>query len=130
MDADLLRQMESFERCIRNRDAELADRVLDADYALVLVHPAPAVMPRARWLEVLPDYIVHTWEVQEQEVSVETDCAAVLQRVSMSATVLGEDRSGIFAISDIWTRRGGEWRVWRRHSTPLGAGALPGVQRT
>jgi hypothetical protein len=126
MAEDLRRQMEAFERCVEERDTALAERLLDDDYALVLVHPQPAVMPRARWLEVLTDYVVHDFEVQEQVLDVEGELAVVLQRVRMSATVLGEDRSGVFVISDIW-RRGDEWRIWRRHSTPLVAGAMPGT---
>ena len=85
-------------------------------------------MPRARWLEVLTDYVVHEYEVQEHVVDVDEDCAVVLQRVRMAATVLGEDRSGVFVISDVWRRRPAGWRIWRRHSTPLGAGALPGAR--
>jgi ketosteroid isomerase-like protein len=103
---------------------------LDEDYELVLVQPSPASMPRSRWLEVLPDYVVHDYEVQEHVVDVDGDCAAVLQRVRMSATVLGEDRSGQFVISDVWRRRGGSWKVWRRHSTPLSAGKMPGAANT
>jgi hypothetical protein len=45
----------------------------------------------------------------------------------MKATVLGEDRSGLFVISDVWRRGEQGWRVWRRHSTPLSAGALAGT---
>jgi hypothetical protein len=45
----------------------------------------------------------------------------------MHAIVLGEDRSGLFVISDVWRRRGGSWKVWRRHSTPLAAGVTPGA---
>ena len=56
----------------------MADRVLDEDYALVLVHPAPATMPRARWLEVLEDYIVHSYSVLEQSVARPDGLAAVL----------------------------------------------------
>jgi hypothetical protein len=36
----------------------------------------------------------------------------------MEATVLGQDLSGLFVISDLWVVVGGEWRVWRRHSSP------------
>lgn len=104
----------------------MADEVLDQDFALVLVHPQPAVMSRARWLAVLPDYLVHEYEVQEQVVDSDGDVAAVAQRVRMEATALGEDRSGLFVISDIWRRHPDGWRIWRRHSTPLDAGALPG----
>jgi ketosteroid isomerase-like protein len=127
VDDDLDRRMEQFQVSIESRDLDLARDVLDDDYALVLVHPAQATMPRSRWLEVLTDYVVHDYEVQDQSVDVDGDCAAVLHRVRMSATVLGEDRSGMFVISDVWRRRSGSWRVWRRHSTPLAAGAMPGV---
>ena len=112
------------------RDASLAREVLDDDYVLVLVHPAQATIPRERWLEVLEDYVVHEYEVLDHVVEVDGDCAAVLHRARMSATVLGEDRSGLFVISDIWRRRSGVWGVWRRHSTPLDAKVMPGVQAT
>lgn len=126
-DADLQARMDEFQRCIEQRDAAAADAVLDDDYALVLVHPSPAVMPRDRWLEVLPDYIVHDYELQERRTDVCDDCACVLQRVAMQATVLGEDRSGSFVISDFWRRGPSGWRLWKRHSTPLAAGGMPGA---
>ena len=44
----------------------------------------------------------------------------------MQATMLGEDRSGTFIVSDTWLRTGDEWQVWRRHSTPPQAGPMPG----
>ncbi len=81
-------------------------------------------MPRDRWLAVLPDYVVHAYDVQERIIDVDGDVAAILQRVEMTATVLGADRSGVFFLSDVWRRRDGDWRVWRRHSSPLSAGAI------
>lgn len=126
-DAALETRMDDFQRCIEQRDAEVAEVVLDDQYALVLVHPAHAVMPRDRWLQVLPDYVVHDYDVHERVIDVADDCATVLQRVSMRATVLGEDRSGTFVISDVWRRGTSGWRIWRRHSTPLAAGRMPGA---
>lgn len=117
-----------FDRAVLTRDRELAGAVLAEDYALVLVQPAPASMPRERWLQVLPDYVVDAWDVEEQVVEVRGDVGTVLQRVQMSATVLGQDRSGLFVISDIWVVEGGEWRVWRRHSSPMTAGEMPGAE--
>ncbi|RZS91563.1 uncharacterized protein DUF4440 [Motilibacter rhizosphaerae] len=117
-----------FQRCIETRDQELAGRVLHDAYALVVVAPQPAVMPRERWISLLPDYVVHGYEEHDVVVDVTGDVAAVLQRVTQHATVLGRDRSGIFVISDTWLRAAdGTWRVWRRHSTPETAGALPGA---
>ena len=74
--------------------------------ALVLVHPTSAVMPRQRWLETLDAYIVDEWEVEEDLRDSSDDIAAVLRRVRMRATVLGEDRSGTFIVSDTWLRTG------------------------
>jgi hypothetical protein len=124
---DLAVAIDEFQRCIDARDRAGAEIILDAAYSLVLVVPVPAVMPRDRWLEVLPDYVVHDYVVEEQIVDEDGDAAAVLARVQMQATVLGEDRSGAFVISDFWRRRDGAWTVWRRHSTPLAAGRLPGA---
>jgi hypothetical protein len=124
MTEELHRQMVSFERAVIDRDVELAESVLDAGYQLMLVQPASATMPRARWLEVLPGYVVHEYDVHSQQLDIDGDTAAVLSRVVMKATVLGEDRSGVFVISDIWRRRDDGWKLWRRHSTPATAGAL------
>ena len=117
----------SFQRCIESRDREAAEDVLHPEYALVLVQPGKAVLSRIRWLELLADYVVHSYAVEERVIDVDGDVAAVLHRAEMEATVLGEDRSGLFVISDLWRRTEGHWQVWRRHSTPLRAGPLPGT---
>lgn len=126
-DPALTTQLANFERVVLRSDAELALTVLHPDYSLVLVVPVPAVMPRERWLHVLPDYHVAAYDVQDQHLDVLGDCATLLQRLTMTATVLGQDRSGTFVISDVWLRGPDGWRIWRRHSTPLAAGPMPGV---
>lgn len=122
---DLAAAMRRFDEAVQKRDHVAAEEVLDEDYALVLIHPSPTHLPRARWLQVLPDYVVHSYTVEEQQVDRVDDVAAVLSRVRMQATVLGEDRSGLFVLTDVWRLREGRWRVWRRHSSPLTAGELP-----
>lgn len=124
---DLAAAIEEFQRCIQDRDRAGAEEILDSAYALVLVVPSRAVMPKARWLDVLADYVVHDYVVEEQVVDEDRDAAAVVARVRMRATVLGEDRSGVFVISDFWRKHDGSWKVWRRHSTPLTAGRMPGA---
>jgi len=114
-----------WDKAIRDRDEASARRVLAPNFALELVQPMRSIAARDVWLEVLADYVVHEWEVEEQVVDLDGDCAAILQRVRMQATVMGEDRSGLFVMTDLWRRIGGEWMVWRRHSTPLEAGRLP-----
>jgi len=124
MSADLGESLIEFQRCIAERDVPAADRILDAEYALMLVLPVAAVVPKERWLATLPEYVVHSYDVQEQLIDIDGDTAAVLHRADMHATVSGADRSGIFIVSDIWRLRDGQWRIWKRHSTPLSAGKL------
>lgn len=126
-DPALTSQMANFDRVVLERDAALARTVLHDDYALVLVVPSPTVIPRERWLSVLPDYVVDDYGIEEQLVDTQGDCATVLQRVHMKATVQGQDRSGVFVISDLWLRGDDGWRIWRRHSTPFTAGEMPGA---
>ena len=125
MTTELNLRIADFQRCIESRDRSVAEEILDEDFALELVQPTLARMPRERWLAVLSDYVIHSYEVQEQIVSIDGDCAVALHRALMRATVLGDDRSGLFVISDTWQRRDGSWRLWRRHSTPLAAGNMP-----
>ena len=127
VDHDLDTRMDAFQRCIEERDPVAAERILHPEFALVLVQPAPAVMPRERWLEFLPAYVVHEYAVEERLTDVSRDVAAVLQRVWMRATVAGQDRSGTFVISDFWGKSPDGWQIWRRHSTPFDAGRMPGA---
>ena len=122
---DLELRMSHFQRAIETRDEAAAAEVLHPNYALCLVVPASAIIPRAAWLATLPDYVVHEWSVQELQVEEIGDVAAVLQRGFQRATVHGQPRDGVFVVSNVWLREAGVWRVWRRHSTPLTAGELP-----
>ncbi len=116
-------QMAAYDRCVLDRDQQLAETVLHSDYALVTTNPAVLVVARANWLRMLPDYVVHSWKVSEHLLDIRDRTAVGFQRVDMVATVLGTDRSGPFLITDVWLRED-DWRVWRRHSTALTAGAF------
>ena len=108
---DLAARSGDFERVVLDRDRELAANTLTEDFALVLLHPAPLVVTRAEWIAMLPDYIVHAWVVQEQMIEVRSGLGVVFQRVHMDATVLGEDRSGVFVLSDLWGPVDHVWRI-------------------
>jgi ketosteroid isomerase-like protein len=122
---DLQQAMTEFARVVNERDVAGAEQILDPAYALITVRPNAVVVPRRSWLDVLPEYVVHEWSVDEDLVDVDGDVAVVMQRVMMRATVLGKDRSGTFVCSDVWRRRDGQWRIWRRHSTQLDVDPAP-----
>jgi Domain of unknown function (DUF4440) len=118
-------RMTEFQRVIEDRDVAGAREVLDEDYALCIVHPTSLTVPRNEWLAALPNYVVHEWTEQERHVDLDGDCAAVLHRGFQRAKVNGAARDGLFVVSDVWRRRDGLWRVWRRHSSPMSAGEMP-----
>jgi ketosteroid isomerase-like protein len=122
----VLARAAGWQTAIEARDIEGIGDYLHQDYALVLVVPRPVTVLRDEWLRLLPDYLVHGYEVHEQNVHVAADTAAMLTLATQHATVLGTDRSGRFVLSDVWLRDGnGAWRVWRRHSTPASAEEMP-----
>ena len=128
MDAeqDLIERWHGWQASIEARDVAAAGGFLADDYALELVQPDRAVVPREAWLAMLPDYVVSGYRILAQIVEISGDVGLVLHRAEQQATVLGADRSGTFVLTDVWRRVDGVWRVWRRHSTPLSAGPMPG----
>ena len=110
---------------IEARDSDAAAHFLSDDYALVILQPQPAVVRRDEWLRMLPDYVVSGYSVEERIVEAGSDLCTVFQRVDQTAVVKGFERSGIFILVDVWVREADAWRVWRRRSTPLSAGAAP-----
>ena len=122
---EILSRADAWQRAIEARDPVAAAEYLADDYALVVTNPEQAVMPREEWLRLLPDYDMRSYDVQHREVSVRAGVGVVVQRVTMTAVVAGADRSGTFVLVDLWGEEEGGWRVWRRLSTPLTAGAVP-----
>ena len=108
---DILERDDAWQQRDRDARLEAAGDILASDYALVVTHPEVAVMPRAEWLGLLPDYDVRAYEIQHRSVEIRGDVAAVVQRVEMTAVVAGVDRSGVFVLVDLWVEDAGTWRV-------------------
>jgi hypothetical protein len=121
---DLLERWQGWQRSIEERDVAAADGYLDDAFALELVVPQGTMVPRASWLETLPEYVVSSYAIHERFVDVDGDLGVILHRATMLATMFRADRSGTFVITDVWRRRNDVWRVWRRHSTPFQAGPM------
>lgn len=121
----LIERWRGWQASIEARDVAAAAAYLADDYALELVQPDRAIVPRDAWLGLLPDYVVSGYDIESQIVDVSGDLGLILHRARQEATVYGEDRSGTFVLTDIWRLSDGTWRVWRRHSTPLSAGVMP-----
>jgi ketosteroid isomerase-like protein len=125
VEAEIGDRTDRWQLAIEARDPEGAAHFLSDDYALVILQPQPAVVKRAEWLRMLPDYHVSGYSVEHRIVEAGGDLCTVFQRVDQTAVVKGVERSGIFVLVDVWVREADAWRVWRRHSTPLSAGPVP-----
>jgi hypothetical protein len=109
------------------RDIDAVDRILYPEFALVIVHPVAARIEREAFLRTLRDYVITDWNVPGSAWDVRGELATHLQLIEQTGAIRGTDRSGPFALTDIWLRdTDGIWRAWRRYSTPLRAGAWPG----
>jgi hypothetical protein len=73
-------------------------------------------LSRQEWMATVPAYEVHSYEIADVVVHDYEDAAVVLADLELRATVRGEDRSGNFAVTDVWVRRDGRWQVMARSS--------------
>ena len=110
---------------LMRRDQSRVLDYLDDDYNLVVLTPTFNRVTRPEWLAMLPDYVISVWDIVSSEWDVQGDLAVHTHHINMVAVVMGGDRSGPVTMTDVWRRIDGRWRVWRRVSTPLTAGAMP-----
>ncbi len=109
---------------IQRQDKEQLDEVfLAPDYALRISDDPARKISRADWLATIPIYNTRSLSIRVLEVRSFGDVAVVSHVVTQQADVSGVDRSGDFFIIDVWIRRGEEWKVSARYSSP--ARALP-----
>ena len=116
--SDLSQAIDAFERAVVEHDLQLAASMLDIDGALLKVEPAAVSLDRSGWLSALDVEVVHGYEVLERFVHEDGDTAAVFQQIRLSASADGADRRGVETMTDVWRRRPGGWRLWRRHIVP------------
>lgn len=104
---------------IQARDRAATDHFLADSYFLAIAVSGASfqIMPRERWLESLAEYIIRELVIEDQRVHVYGDTAVVLMIWNQNATVGGKDRTGVFCITDIWTKQENGWRVAERHSS-------------
>lgn len=103
----------------QRKDISALQGMMADGYALVIaVEGMPLqVVPRDAWLESLDDYEIREAGVERIHVRI-YDCVAVAVMLwRQSASLLGQDRSAVFMLTDIWVRVGDDWRLAERHSS-------------
>jgi ketosteroid isomerase-like protein len=101
------------------QDRDALERLLAADFALVVSAAPERAVPRAMWLDqALGPYRVRSAQVSGVAVrQVAADLASVSLLLAMEASVGGVDRSTTFFVVDIWRRASAGWQVVARYSS-------------
>jgi ketosteroid isomerase-like protein len=103
---------------IQAKNVAALDELLAKDFAFMafLEGRAPLVLNRGEWLRTSEHYALTGFEIRHLAARVFGNVAVVrLQpsRVAVAGTSL--DRSGEFAVVDVWTKDGDAWKLSSRH---------------
>ena len=114
-------------QAIVENDMDTLERIVGQEYTLAANNfPGGRTrFGRQEWMDTVPTYEVHSYAFANVVVHAYEDAAVVLADLELSATVRGEDRSGGFAVTDVWVKREGRWQVVARSSIflPRASGA-------
>ena len=105
-------------RAIVDNDMDTLERIVGEEYTLAANNfPGGRTrLGRQEWMDTVPAYEVHFYELAGVVVHDYEDAAVVLAELELRATVRGEDRSGSFTVTDVWVKREGRWQVVARSS--------------
>jgi hypothetical protein len=75
-------------------------------------------MPKSEWLaSAMTSFVCSAFVWEELLVRPFGDTAIVHGRSRQQASVSGQDWSGVFLVTDVWTNRNDLWQVVSRHGT-------------
>ncbi len=103
---------------IQAKNVAALEELLAKDFAFMafLEGRAPVVLNRGEWLKTSEHYALVGFEIRHLAARVFGNVAVVrLQpyRIAVAGTTL--DRSGEFAVVDVWTKHDGDWKLSARH---------------
>jgi ketosteroid isomerase-like protein len=106
-------------RAAARHDWELLDQILHPEFTLVSAMSKGEVIPRDLWLKSIEEVTMdpESPAVRNFSVRVLGDVALLTYLYRHSGTILGEDWTRDFIMSDVWVRTADRWQVIRRHSS-------------
>jgi ketosteroid isomerase-like protein len=109
-------------QAVAENDMEKLERIVAQEYTLAANNfPSGRTrLSRQEWMATVAVYEVHSYEFHDFVVHSYGDAAVVLANLELRGSVQGEERSGSFALTDVWVKREGRWQVARSSIfTPL-----------
>jgi ketosteroid isomerase-like protein len=100
-------------------DATFLERHATDDY--MATNPAGVVRTRADAIEDLKSGAIKYMaiDLDDERVRVYGDTAVLTARVTLKATLKGQDISGQYRITRVWVKQGGEWKLVAFQSTRI-----------
>jgi ketosteroid isomerase-like protein len=103
---------------IQTKNIPALEELLAKDFAFCafLEGRAPEVLNRSEWLKTSEHYTLTGFEIRHLAARVFGNVAVVRLQPNRKATAgTSLDRSGEFAVVDVWTKDGDAWKLSARH---------------
>ena len=101
-------------RIVEARDEAAARSFLADDFVLSSTGGVGPSVPKDEWLAALDEIDTRSLVPRDVDARVFGDVAVVSARLRWDATLRGEDLTGDYAVTDVFTRGGGRWLAsWR-----------------
>jgi ketosteroid isomerase-like protein len=119
--SDFQRLEDTWAAAVTAGDVAAAANLLADDFVLSSSGGVGPNVSRAEWLQTLPQIETASLAATVEEVRVFAATAVVRARLEWQATLGTRDLSGAYAITDVFSRQGDEWKVSWRISLRLAA---------
>src|SRR6266508_3573402 len=107
---------------ILHKDAKSLDRLVGVEYTLRMSDIPQGSLPRAIWIDnTLNRLKAESFDQHHHAARKLEDNRTVVRLFHIqNATIDGRDFSGNFYLVDFWKKRGGNWQIIARYSSPVG----------
>ena len=115
-------------QALQRKDMAALDRLLGKDfaYSMFVAGKPAAVMNRSETLGMAERYYtLERFEIRNLAARVLGSVAVVRFQPIREATAGSVDRSGEFAVVDVWVKEGGNWRLTMRYQSRPDPGMTP-----
>jgi ketosteroid isomerase-like protein len=119
---EIINLEKSFAEAIKNQDT-LQTKMFQSDtyFLAYTVQDMPIqIVSKQSWLTLLKDYVTESFTINDIKVNVYGNTAIAMLIFTQKATIRGQDRSGQFVLTDIWTKGNKGWLITERHSSRPG----------
>jgi ketosteroid isomerase-like protein len=118
--AELARLEEEWMARMQARDMERLEEMVAPVFRFTAVHLDPEPMTREQWMGAAREgYTILSFAFEHMDIDVLGDTGVVHARYSQVASFEHTPLSNVFALTDVWSRHDGTWRVVARHSAVL-----------